>query len=685
MSNLLMETSPLPYELPQYDQISVEDFRKAFEAGIAAHREEVDQIAAAPGPIDFDNTVVAYEMSGQLLDRVLNTFYPKESSDGDKEIKDLAAEIAPKLAEHHTWLLQHKGMFARIDYLYQRINELDLDEEGRTLLTQMWQNQNHVGVGLDDETRAKVQQLTTKLSTLETEFSQRVTNDRNDSAVLFDSAEELAGLSSIELQGCAQAAEKAGHPGKYLVELVNTTGHPFQAKLSVRESRKRIFDAQTNVGCRDNENDTKQLCIDIAKLRAELAALFGHKNHMSYNTEVDSTAESAEHIESVVYPMAAAARRNAEAEAEILQREADAWCAENNVEPFKLAAWDWEFFAALAASRRSGVDQERLRNYLEYHNVLEKGVFYAANKLYGITFEARPDLKAFNPDIFIWEVKDADGSQLALFCHDPFARPTKEGGAWMTNLVTQSNLMVRRPVIINSLNIPKPKEGEPILLTWDMTETMFHEFGHALHGIFSNVTYPSVEGTSVARDYVEFPSQINEMWMVDVEVLKNYARHYETGEVLDDETIAALTKVDTFGEGYSTSEYLAAALLDQEWHRIDADTTITDAIEFEKQALVRIGLDNPLIPPRYRSTYFRHTFGGGYDGAYYSYIWAEILVAEVEEWLRANGGLTRANGKKLRDEILSRGRARPEMESFVAFLGRKPKVDALARKRGLDN
>ncbi len=690
MSNVLLSPSPLAYELPEYDKISLDDFREAIQQGLSDHQAEIEAISNqaessdSDRSITFENTVVAYEKTGTLLSRALLAFYAKVSSDGDDDYRDYAESLAPVLADHQTWLLQNQKLFERIDYLYQRIDELDLDQESKTVLTEMWKERKLAGVDLDEETRGRVQDLKSRISSLEASFDQRVTKDRNDSAVIFDSAEDLDGLTDEQLDICSQAAKAKGLDGKYVVELVNTTGHPFQLVLTNRQSRKRIFEAQTSVGSRSNDWDTKAICIELAQLRAELAAVFGFVNHMGLATAIDSTAKSAQDIEDVVYPMAAAARKNAESEAVSLQQLADQWADDHDQPRFQLAAWDWEFFANLASTETLGFDESYVKNFFEYQNVLEKGVFYAANKLFGITFESRPDLKAFHPDIRIYEVFDSDGSQLALFLHDPYARPTKEGGAWMTNIVEQSRLLGQRPVIINCLNIPKPAAGQPTLLTLDEVTTMFHEFGHAIHGILSDVYLPSVEGTSVARDFVEFPSQINEMWATEPEVLRNYAKHWQTGEVLDEKTIEFLAEPNTFNEGYKTSEYLAAALLDQEWHRIPAGTRIESVAEFEASALDRIGLANPLIPPRYSSTYFRHTFAGGYDGAYYSYIWSEILAAEAEEWFRDQGGLTRANGQHFRDTVLSRGRSRPEMESFVAFLGREPQAGPLKRKRGLE-
>ncbi len=678
----LLSTSQLPYELPDFDQFDLDDLKAAIQEGIKVRRDEIDAIANNRAPADFDNTVAVLEMAGDLLHRCLNIFFVMASSDGDDAWQEYEVELSKELAALSMWELHHPGLFARLDDLYQKIDSLDLNESSRKLLTDLWKERKHAGVDLDEDTKAKVRQLKAEIAELEARFVTNVTKDRNDSAVHFDSADELDGLSADQIEICRQAAADRGQDG-YLVDLVNFLDHPFQMSLTNRESREKIFRAQRAVGRRGNEWDNRQLCIDIAVKRAQYASLFGYQTFVDYNTAIDCTAHSAQEIEDLLYPLAPIARANADRRATELQQVADRWAEDHGVDKFELQAWDWSFFTQIAQQESLGIDQARVQNYLEYRNVLENGVFYAATQLYGVSFEEKHDLRAFRDDIAVFEVRDKDGSPLALFLHDPYTRPTKQGGAWMTNLVDQSHLMTRRPIVINCLNLPKPQEGKPTLLTLDELETMFHEFGHALHGIFSDVYYPSQQGTEVARDFVEYPSQINEMWMKDPQVWRHFAKHWATGEVLDDETIEALCRDDVSNQGYLTSEYLAATLIDQEWHKISADQLIADADEFENEVLAKVGLDNPKVPPRYSSPVFSHTFSGGYAGGYYSYIWAEILAAETEEWFRNNGGMTRANGDHFRAEILFRGSTRDEMESFRAFLGRDATVEPLLRKRGL--
>ena len=682
MPNPLLTASSLPYELPDFPRIGMPEFREAIAEGLAEHDRQIEEIAADPEPATFENTIEALERAGDVLDRATTVFSALLSADGTDEMRAYDVEMAPVLSQHHTGYLLHPGLWRRIEDLFNRRDDLGLSAEQAFVLQRHWTIRRNAGAGLDADTRAEVQRLTARIATLQSEFENRLIADTNDAAVVFDSADDLAGLTPDELGSCAEAAGVRGLEGRYLVDLLNFTNHPYLASLTRRDSRKRLFDAQRARGHRGNDWDTSAIVLELVDLRARLARLFGYENHVARKV-ADETARTPEAIERLVYPMAAPARRNADAELARLQREADRDAAERGVEPFQVEAWDWSYYADRVRAREFALDAAAVKPWFEYNRVLVDGVFHAATRLYGITFTERRDLVGYHPDVRVFEVFNEDGSPLGLFLHDVYTRDSKRGGAWMNNLVDQSRLLGRRPVVCNNLNVPKPRPGEPTLLTLDNVRTMFHEFGHALHGLFSDTTYPSVSGTATGRDFVEFPSQVNEMWVMWPEVLGHYARHHQTGEPLPADVVRQLHASEQFNEGFATSEYLAAALLDQEWHKIAPGTTVEDVDAFEAAALARVGLDNPVIPPRYSTCYFAHTFGGGYDGAYYSYIWSEVLDADTVEWFTEHGGLTRENGQHFRDELLSRGRSREPLDSYRAFRGRDAEVRPLLERRGL--
>lgn len=682
MPNSLLTPSPLPYELPDFAAIGLSDFREAIEAGLTEHRREIEAVATNPEPPTFGNTVEALERAGDLLDRATTVFSALLSADGSDQMRAYDLELAPVLSEHRTFYLLHPGLWRRIEHLYAHRDELELTDEQHYVLYRHRITRHNAGAGLDERSRAEVQRLNARIATLQSEFENRLIADTNDGAVVFGSADELDGLSDEEIGSCAEAARARGLDGALLVDLLNFTDHPYLASLTRRDSRKRIFDAQRARGHRGNQWDTSAIVLELVELRAQLARLFGHPNHVARKV-ADETARTPEAIEHLVYPMAGPARRNADAELARLQAEADRDAAERGIDPFPVQAWDWSYYAELVRAREFALDAAALRPWFEYNRVLVDGVFHAATQLYGITFTERHDLAGYHPDVRVFEVAEEDGSPLGLFLHDVYTRDTKRGGAWMNNLVDQSHLLGRRPVVCNNLNVPKPRPGEPTLLTLDNVRTMFHEFGHALHGLFSDTTYPSVSGTATGRDFVEFPSQVNEMWVMWPEVLDHYARHHLTGEPLPARVVEQLRASEQFNEGFATSEYLAAALLDQEWHKIAPGAAVDDVDAFEAAALARVGLDNPVIPPRYSTCYFAHTFGGGYDGAYYSYIWSEVLDADTVEWFKEHGGLTRENGRQFRGELLSRGRSREPLESYRAFRGRDAEIRPLLVRRGL--
>ncbi|WP_153504629.1 M3 family metallopeptidase [Cumulibacter manganitolerans] len=681
MSNPLIAPSPLPYHLPDFTALRFGHYREAFEAGLEQHRSEIAAITGSDEPPTFANTVVALERAGEILGVAQRVFFNKIGADSDDDLRALEADIAPVLAAHADAVTLDPQLYRRIRAVRDAGG---LDEEDGYLVERYLRDFELRGAALDDDGKEQLRLHNTRLAELKTEFGRRLQADTNDSAVLFDDAAELDGLSTSAISAYADAARARGLDGKYLVTLVLPTAQPALASLTNRESRRRIHEAAVSRGRRGNANDTGDLILEMVRIRAERAALLGYPTHAAYAV-ADQTAATPEAIEERVYPMAGPAARNALAELAVIQERADREQDAAGTERFEVAAHDWAYYSNRVRAQRYNVDTAALRPYFELERVLRDGVFHAAERVYGLSFVERTDLVGYHPDVRVFEVLDADGSGLGLFLHDVYARDSKRGGAWMNNLVDQSTLLGRRPVVCNNLNVPKPSAGEPTLLTLDEVRTMFHEFGHALHGLLADTRYPSLSGTSVGRDFVEFPSQVNEMWIEWPEIIAHYAVHHETGEALDPDVVRQLAESALWGEGYETAAYLAAALLDQEWHKLSpAQAAAVRSIpEFERAALAEVGLLHDAIPPRYSTTYFNHVFGSGYDAAYYSYIWSEVLDADTVEWFKENGGLTRQNGEHFRRELLSRGRSRDPMASYVAFRGREPEIEPLLRRRGL--
>ncbi|WP_199432362.1 M3 family metallopeptidase [Qaidamihabitans albus] len=675
--NPLLAASELPYGLPPFDRIADEHYLPAFEAGIAEQAAEAEKIANNTEPATFDNTVVALERSGRLLNRVASVFFNLAASHTNDTIRQVQAEIAPRLAAHHDAIHLDPRLSARIEGLYRRRETLELDAESAWLLRRYHLDFQRAGAGLPEEDQARLRELNEELSTLSTRFQDNLLADTNDLAVVVADRAELAGLSEDSIAAAAEAAATHGEEGRYLLKLNLPTAQPALASLENRELRERVFRASVSRGNRGNEHDNSAVLARIAMLRAERAALLGYPHHAAYAIE-DQTAGSAEVALGLLNRLAPVAVVNAQAEAIDLQEEIKA-----GGEDFPLRPWDWAYYAERVRRRRFDIDDAELRPYFELERVLVDGVFYAATRLYGLSFTERHDLPTYHPDVRVFEVTDADGSALGLFLGDYYTRDSKRGGAWMNNYVEQSRLFGEHPVVVNNLNIARPPEGEPALLTFDEVITAFHEFGHALHGLLSDVRYPMFSGASVPRDFVEFPSQVNEMWALWPEVLANYARHHRTGEPLPQRLVDRLEESRQHGEGFSTTEYLAAALLDQTWHGIGADMRVDDVERFETEALEKAGVSLETVPPRYRSTYFAHVFSGGYSAGYYSYVWSEVLDADSVEWFRENGGLTRTNGNHFRQELLARGGSVDPMEAFRAFRGRDPRIEPLLERRGL--
>ncbi len=673
-ANPFAARSSLEFELPPFAQIKEEHYLPAFYAGCEQQLAEVRAILDTPGAATFENTIVALEKSGQMLMRMLLVFFNKSSSDTSDALDAIEEEIAPKLAAHQDAINLNPVLFARIKALYDNRESIGLNGEDSWLLERYYKDLIHAGAHLTESERDRLKQLNEELSKLETQFSKNVLADTNDLAVLVETIEELDGLSENEIASAAAAAKDRGVEGKWLIGMVNFSGNPVLDSLTNRELRKKIMQESLVKANRANENDNKPVLLQVVKLRAERARLFGNETHAEHVIAVQ-TAENPENVHAMLRKIAPAAVRNAKAEAEDLEKSAGS----------DIESWDWGFYTEKVRLEKYNIDTSKMRPYFELESVLTNGIFFAANKLFGITFKERPDLVTYHPEARAFEVNNEDGSKLGLFIGDFYTRDSKRGGAWMNSLVDQNFLFNQLPVVVNNLNIPKPPAGKPTLLTYDETTTLFHEFGHALHGLLSQVKYPRVSGTSVQRDFVEFPSQVNEMWILWPEVVENYARHHETGEKLPQEWIDNLKSASTFNEGHATTSYLAAAILDLAWHSLTAEDAakVNDVESFEAQAIKDYGLDFAPVPTRYRSTYFSHIFAGGYSAGYYGYIWSEVLDADTVDWFKENGGLLRENGEHFRNTLLGRGGSIDSMQMFRNFRGRDSKIEPLLKRRGL--
>ncbi|TXK62655.1 M3 family metallopeptidase [Alkalisalibacterium limincola] len=674
--NPFFQPSTLQYEFPRFDLIADEHYSPAFERGMAEHREEIEAIARNPEAASFENTIVAMERAGALLGRVSRVFFNLAGAHINDAMREVQGDMAPKLSAHSDAILLNRALFERVDGLYQQRGELDLDAESLRLLERYHTDFVRAGARLDDAQQDRLREMNSRLATLQTTFTQNVQREVNASAVFFDSREDLAGLSDAEIRAAADAAAEDGQEGRFKIALMNTTGQPPLTNMTNREARQKVFEASIERGAKGGDYDNREIVAEMVRLRAERAQLLGYEDHAHFVLE-EATAGTKDAVNDMLGRLGPAAVANARREAAELQRVIDAEGGD-----FELAGWDWQHYAEKVRQEKYDFDESVLRPYFELDSVLVNGVFHAATELFGITFRERPDLPTYHPDVRVWEVFDHDGESLALFVGDFYARSSKRGGAWMNAYVPQSNLLETRPVVGNHQNIPKPPDGEPTLMTFDEVTTMFHEFGHAVHGMFSDVRYPRFAGTSVPRDFVEYPSQVFEMWATWPSVLANYAKHHETGEQIPQELIDRVEAASAFNEGYRSTEYLAASILDQAFHQLGPDETPSDVIAFEKQALEESGMDFGPIPPRYRTTYFSHTFSGGYSAGYYSYIWSEVLDADSVEWFRESGGLTRENGDHFRDTLLSRGGTKDAMELYQDFTGREPRLEPLLIRRG---
>ena len=679
-ANPFFSDNSLPYDLPPFDRIDDTHYLPAFERGMAEQLEEVEAIANDADAPTVENTLVALERAGRLLDRVATTFFPLNRSDTNDAMDATRTEIAPRLAAHSDQIYLNPALFTRVSTLYERRDSLDLDPEAYRLVEKYHTDFVRAGAELSAAEQDRMRTINAELATLETTFAQNVLGEVNASAVVVATREELAGLPDDQVAAAAEAASARDLDGQYVLALLNTSGQPSLAVLQNRDLRERITRASLARGTQGGEFDNRQVVTDIARLRAERAALLGYPTHAAFvlETQTARTVQAATDLLASLVPPAVA---NARREADDLRTEAATGGTQLDI-----AAWDWSFYTEKVRATRFDFDAAELRPYFEMDTVLADGVFFAASQLFGLRFEERPDLPVYHPDVRIWEIFDADGTALGLFLADYYARPSKRGGAWMDAYVPQSGLLGTRPVIVNNLNVTKPTAGEPTLLTFDEVTTMFHEFGHTLHGLFSDVQYPYFAGTSVPRDFVEYPSQVNEMWATWPDVLRHYAVHHETGEPMPSELLDKVLATETFNQGFATTEYLAASLLDLAWHQLRPDEVpAADGVAaFEATALDRAGVALDAVPPRYRTAYFSHIWSTGYAAGYYSYIWSEVLDADSGEWFKEHGGLTRANGDHFRQTLLSRGGSREAMELYREFRGADPDVRPLLARRGLN-
>lgn len=681
--NPFLKQSPLPYHLPQFARIRDSDYRPAFEAGMGEELREVAAIAHNPEAPDFENTVVALERSGQLLQRVSTVFYSLNQCNTNDEMEKIATEMAPKLAAHRDAILLDPALYARIDSLYRQRERLELDAESLQLIERFHTRFVRAGASLPEVAKERLRTLNEQISSLTTQFKQNVLKATKASAVVAKSTDELQGLSTEQIGAAAHAAAARDFKGQWLITLQNTTNQPWLAQLKNRELRERLFRASIGRGSHGDADNTPVIA-QLVKSLAERAALLGYPNHASYKL-ADESAQTTQAVDKMLRDIAPVALARAKADAAEMQKLIDSEAAASGSKPFTLQPWDWPYYAEQLRKARYDFDQSEVAPYFELNRVLHDGVFYAAHELYGLTFKERTDLPVYQSDVRVFEVFDADGTPLALFLCDYFARDNKAGGAWMNSYVKQSQLFKLKPVVANHLNIPKPQAGQPALLTFDEVTFLFHEFGHAIHGMLSNVRYPLLSGTAVPLDFVEYPSQCNEMWTREPAVLRHFARHYKTGEPMPLALLDKVLAAQKFGQGYAMTEYVAAAMLDQSWYQISVAQAppAKDVAGFEAAALHKSGLEYPAVPPRYRSTYFSHIFVLGYSSGYYAYLWSEVLARDTGEWFHTHGGLKRANGDIFRAKVLSRGRSVDPDKLFQDLYGRAPDIRPLLEYRGL--
>jgi peptidyl-dipeptidase Dcp len=669
--------SNLPYQAPRFDIIKTADYQPGFEQGMRQQLAEIAAIANNTAAPTFENTIVAMERSGRMLERVNNSFLGVVQANTNPALDKVQTLEAPKLAAHTDTIFLNAKLFARVKALYDRRASLKLDAEALQVLTLYYRQFVHAGANLSPAGKTRLQQINKQAASLETSFQQKLVAAAKAGALVVNDKAQLAGLSEAEIVNAAQAAMARGLKGKYVIPLQNTTQQPLLTSLADRSMREKLFRNSWTRTEKGDANDTRAIISQLAILRAEKAKLLGYPNYAAY-VLYDQMAQTPQAVEKFIAQLVPATRAKAAEEARLIQAAID-----KDGKHFDLKPWDWQRYAEKVRKQRYDLDEEALKPYFELHKVLQDGVFYAANRLYGITFKPRKDIPVYHPDVMVYEVFDKDGSPLGLMYFDYFKRDNKTGGAWMSNFVGQSKLLGTKPVIYNVANLTKPASGQPTLISFDDVTTMFHEFGHALHGLFANQTYPLVSGTNVARDFVEFPSQFNEHWAIYPEVLKHYAVNHKTGAPIPQALVDKIKASETWGQGYALGELLAASQLDMQWHTLLPGAPKQDVDAFEALALKKTGTEFPNVPPRYRSSYFLHIWANGYASGYYAYQWTVMLDDDAYTWFTAHGGLTRVNGQRFRDLILSRGHTMDYGPMFRAFYGKDPDIGPMLVHRGL--
>lgn len=681
-SNPFFADSTLPFHYPQFDKIKDSDFAPAFDAGMAQQLQEVETIANSKAKPTFDNTIIAMEKSGRTLDRATTVFFNLVGTDTNPAREKLQRDYSPKFAAHRDAIYLNPKLFARVKTLYDGRTKLGLDAQGTRLVEQYYNDFVRAGAALNDAQKAQIKQMNAELSKLGTQFSQNVREEVNASAVVVDSKDQLKGMSDEQIAAAGEAAKSRKLDGKYVIALLNTTGQPAEAQLENRALREKLHKASVARNSRGNQFDNTAIVSKVVKLRADKAKMLGYDTWAAY-VQADETAKNPANVNKMLGQLAPAAVANAKKEAADLQAMIDQEQKAKKQATFQLEPWDWAYYTEKVRHAKYDFDESQLKPYFEMKNVLENGVFHAANQLYGISFKERSDLPKYHADTWTYDVLDKDGKPLAIFIFDPYARESKRGGAWMNTYVAQSDLTGFKPVVADHLNIPKPSAGKPTLLTWDEVTTTFHEFGHALHGFFQDVKYPYFS-MNVPRDFVEYPSQVNEMWADWPSILANYAKHYQTGAPMPKELLDKVVATATFNQGFATTEYLGAAMLDQNWHQLGADKLpeADGVMAFEAAASKKDGIDYAPVPPRYKTPYFSHIMGG-YAAGYYAYIWSEVLDANTVDYIKQHGGLTRANGDRMRKEVLAPGGSIDPARLFPNFAGHEAKIEPLLKKRGL--
>jgi len=676
-TGIFAEPSTLPFQTPDFTRIKDSDFQPAIEQGIAINQAEIEAIANNPEAPTFANTMEAMERSGQMLTRAYAVFSALTAANTNPNLDKVDSETAPKLAALRDAIYLNDKLFARVKTLHDQRASLGLAPDQARLLSLTYDRFVQNGALLDGAQKEQLKALNGRISTLQTDFGQKLTAGTKAGALVVESKAKLAGLSAGDVAAAAKAAEERGLKGKYVLPLQNTTQQPLLASLANRDTRRALFEAGWTRATHGDASDTRALISELAQLRAEKAQLLGYPDYASFTMSDQMAKNPATAIGFMqgLVPALSAQQGREVADINAMIRKTGG--------KFTAAPWDWDFYADKVRKQKYAYDEAQVKPYFEITQVLENGVFFAANQLYGLSFKKRTDLPVYHPDVTVYTVYDADGSELALFYFDPWKRDNKQGGAWMSNFVDQSHLFGTKPVVFNVENFTKPAPGQPALVSFDDANTMFHEFGHALHGMLSNQRYPSIAGTNTARDFVEFPSQFNENWMMEPRVFANFAKHYKTGAPMPQALVDKVQKAQRFNQGYALGELVAAALLDQKWHALPASAGKQDVDAFENKALGTTGLDITHVPTRYRTSYFRHIWGGGYAAGYYAYLWTEMLDHDAYQWFVDNGGMTRANGQRFRDMVLSQGNSRDYADMYRAFAGRDPGVEPMLKARGL--